>query len=127
MPQLFYSILCCQPAYLCYSMLGPQRGLFNTHHAYTQPHSGAYYGMRILCYIVCSICLNNRMQVVVTLESDDPIMEDIFSYCQLHDIPMSPGRYIVLDGRYWIWRIEAEPSKHLFWLLLKYPEYLVTI
>jgi hypothetical protein len=67
------------------------------------------------------------MQVVVTLESDDPVMDDIFTYCQQHDIPMSPGRYIVLDGRYWIWRIESEPNKHLFWLLLKYPEYLVTI
>ena len=67
------------------------------------------------------------MRIIVTLESDDPVMEDIYTYCNNHSIGMYTGSYLILNGSYWVWRIEAEPSKHLFWLLLKYPEYLVAI
>ena len=71
--------------------------------------------------------MESLVRIVVTLESDDPVMEDIYAYCNQHSIGMYTGSYLVLDGAYWIWRIEAEPSKHLFWLMLKYPEYLVAI
>ena len=76
-------------------------------------------------YIV--LCLNTRMRIVVTLESDNPIIDEIYTYCLDHSIGMYPGRYLVVDGLYWIWRIEAEPSSPLTWLLFKYPEYLVSV
>lgn len=101
-------------------MLGPQRGLYYTHHAYTRPYSGAFYGIRILC-------VNTRMRIVVTLESDDPRIDEIYSYCNQHSITMFPGRYIVVDDTYWIWRIESDLTKDLLWLLLKYPKYLVSV
>ena len=83
--------------------------------------------MYIVCSIVCIQCKYLCMRIIVTLESDDPVMEDIYTYCCTHSIGMYTGSYLILDGAYWIWRIEAEPSKHLFWLMLKYPEYLTAI
>jgi hypothetical protein len=67
------------------------------------------------------------MRIVVTVESNDPIIEEIYAYCNQHSIGMYAGRYIVVDDHYWTWRIEAEPSNYLTWLLFKYPDYLVTV
>jgi hypothetical protein len=70
---------------------------------------------------------NYTMRLVVTLESDDPCMDEIYLYCQQHDIVMSCGRYIVVDDHYWIWRIDCEPSSAVTWLLLKYDQYLTSV
>lgn len=63
----------------------------------------------------------------VTIESDEPVVQSIWDYCALHNangIYMAHGRYLVVDGEYWVWRVEAEPSKYLDWLLLNWGEYL---
>ena len=67
------------------------------------------------------------MRIVVTVESDDPIMDEIYWYCCANDINMHIGRYIVVDDHYWIWRIDCEPSSAVTWLLLKYDQYLTCV
>jgi len=67
------------------------------------------------------------MRIIVTLASDDPVMDNINTYCLTHSQIMCTGSHLVLDGAYCILCIQAEPSKHLFWLMLQYPEYLVAI
>ena len=73
------------------------------------------------------MAVNNYMRIVVTVESDDPIMDEIFWYCLANDINMHIGRYIVVDNLYWIWRIDCEPSSAVTWLLLKYDQYLTCV
>ena len=63
----------------------------------------------------------------VTIESDEPVVQQIWDYCAVHNadgIYMAHGRYLVVDGAYWVWRVEAEPSKYLDWLLLRWGQYL---
>ena len=67
------------------------------------------------------------MRVVITVESDDPVLQEIYDYCLSHDIVCYPGRYIVVDDQYWIWQIIAEESSSLSWLLLKYADYLALV
>jgi hypothetical protein len=64
------------------------------------------------------------MQYVVTVSSADPVIDQIFTYCDQHDIVMYSGRFIVVDDQYWYWRIEADDSASLTWLLLKYTDYI---
>jgi len=64
------------------------------------------------------------MRICVTLDSHSPVIDRIYRYCQLNDIVMYPGAYIHVGDSYWTWRIEAEPSKHVTWLLLCYGDYL---
>jgi hypothetical protein len=63
----------------------------------------------------------------ITIESDTPVVQAMWDYCSLHNqhgIYMAHGRYLVVDGEYWVWRVEAEPSKYLDLLLLRWGEYL---
>ena len=64
------------------------------------------------------------MRICVTCPSNSESIDAIYRYCQKHHIPMYPSTYIHVAGSYWIWRIEAEPSSHLTWLLMNYGEYL---
>jgi hypothetical protein len=64
------------------------------------------------------------MRICVTIDSNSPVIDRIFLYCQLNDIAMFPGPYIYVGESYWTWRIEAEPSAELTWLLLCYSDYL---
>jgi hypothetical protein len=64
------------------------------------------------------------MQYVVTICATDPVIDQIFTYCCQHDIVMYSGRFIVVDDHYWYWRIEADDSASLTWLLLKYGCYI---
>jgi hypothetical protein len=70
---------------------------------------------------------NYTMRLVVTVESDNPIMDEIYGYCCHNDIDMHIGRYLVVDNQYWVWRIDCEPCASVTWLLLKYDEYLTCI
>ena len=65
------------------------------------------------------------MQLVVTVESDDPVIDEIFTYCQVKGIAMYPGRMIVIDHVYWYWRISVEQSAELSWILLRFGRYVV--
>lgn len=64
------------------------------------------------------------MRVCVTCASDSREIDVIYQYCQQHGLDMYTGAYIHADESYWIWRIIAEPSPALTWLLLKYPDQL---
>lgn len=64
------------------------------------------------------------MRICVTLDSNSPIIDKIYYYCQVNDIVMYPGPYIHVGDSYWTWRIETEPSKQVTWLLLCYGDYL---
>ena len=64
------------------------------------------------------------MRICVTVASDSPVIDQIYTYCQLNDIVMCPGAYIYVGDAYWTWRIESELTSHLTWLLLKYPDEL---
>lgn len=61
------------------------------------------------------------MRICVTLSSNSPVIDEIYTYCQQY----GPGSYIYVDEAYWTWRIESEPNPHLTWLLLQYPNHLV--
>lgn len=78
--------------------------------------------MAVLLYMC--ICVNTRMRICVTCPSDNPDIDQIFGFCQQQGIPMFPSSYIHVGDSYWIWRIEAEPSPDLTWLLLRYGQYL---
>jgi hypothetical protein len=65
------------------------------------------------------------MRICVTVASNDPVIDEIYTYCQLNSITMHPGAYVYVDGGYWYWRIESEPTSSLTWLLLRYGDYLV--
>ena len=65
------------------------------------------------------------MRICVTCPSNSAVIDQIYLYCQQHSIPMFPSSYIHVADSYWIWRIEAEPSSDLTWLLLRYSDYLV--
>ena len=67
------------------------------------------------------------MRYVLTIDSDDPIMDTIYLECQQRGLNMHIGRYIVVDNHYHVWRIDAEPSSQLTWLLLKYGSYLISV
>lgn len=64
------------------------------------------------------------MRIVVTVESDDPVLQEIYDYCAIRGIACYPGRYVVVDDQYWVWQIHAEPSQYVSWLLVKYSRYL---
>jgi hypothetical protein len=66
----------------------------------------------------------------ITIESDTPVVQAMWDYCCLHNIHgiyMAHGRFLVVDGQYWVWRVEAEPSKYLDMLLLRWGEYLAVM
>ncbi len=67
------------------------------------------------------------MRIVVTCESDDPVMDEIYWYCCANHIDMHIGRYILVDNHYWVWRIDSEPCPALTWLLCKYSDYLTCV
>lgn len=64
------------------------------------------------------------MRICVTCASDSVEIDRIYRYCQDNGLLMHTGAYIYADEAYWIWRIEAEPSPALTWLLLLYPDEL---
>jgi hypothetical protein len=64
------------------------------------------------------------MRICVTCYSDDPVIDEIYQYCQSHDLVMSCVRLYVVDNQFWSWRIDSESSPALTWLLLKYGSYL---
>ena len=64
------------------------------------------------------------MRICVTCASNSLAIDEIYLYCQLHDIVMCPGPYIYVGDSYWTWRIESDPCPALTWLLLKYPDQL---
>lgn len=64
------------------------------------------------------------MRICVTCASDSVEIDEIFRYCQLNGIAMSPGAYIYVGDAYWTWRIECEPSPAVTWLLLQYSDSL---
>lgn len=61
------------------------------------------------------------MRICVTCASDSQSIDEIYLYCQLNGIAMSPGPYIYVGNSYWTWRIDCEPCAELTWLLLRYP------
>lgn len=65
------------------------------------------------------------MRICVTVNSDNPVIDDIYHYCQVNGIVMYPSSYIYVGTGYWCWRILSEPRKELTWLLLRYGEHLV--
>ena len=65
------------------------------------------------------------MRICVTVNSNNPVIDEIYLYCQINSIVMCPGAYIHVGDSYWTWRIECEPSKQLTWLLLRYGDHLV--
>jgi len=65
------------------------------------------------------------MRICVTCDSESSVIDEIYFYCQTHDIVMYPGRYIVLDNHYYTWRIESDWTRSITWLLLNYGEHLV--
>lgn len=73
------------------------------------------------------MAVNMYMRLVVTCASDDPVIDEIYHYCQSHQLTMSCGRYIVVDDHYWIWRIDCEPSSAVTWLLIKWEPYLFSL
>ena len=64
------------------------------------------------------------MRVCVTCASNSREIDEIYLYCQINGIVMSPGPYIYVGDSYWTWRIESEATAALTWLLLKYPDQL---
>ena len=64
------------------------------------------------------------MRICVTCASNSSEIDRIWSYCQRNGILMHTGSYVYADESYWIWRIDAEPSPALTWLLLRYPDQL---
>ena len=65
------------------------------------------------------------MRICVTVASDSPVIDQIYSYCQQWDIVMCPGAYIHVDDSYWCCSIESDSTSRLTWLLLKYPDHLI--
>jgi hypothetical protein len=65
------------------------------------------------------------MRICVTVASNSPVIDQIYLYCQLNGITMSPGPYVYVGESYWTWRIESELTSRITWLLLKYPDHLV--
>jgi hypothetical protein len=64
------------------------------------------------------------MRICVTVNSDNPVIDEIYYYCQTNGIDMFPSSYIHVGDSYWLWRIEAEPSRQLTWLMLHWSEHL---
>ena len=64
------------------------------------------------------------MRICVTVASNSPEIKAIYQYCLANGLVMQSGAYIHADESYWVWRILAEPSSHLTWLLLQYPDHL---
>ena len=64
------------------------------------------------------------MRICVTIPSDNPVIDEIYTYCQLNGIAMSPGPYIYVGDSYWTWRIECEPSAAVTWLLIRWADTL---
>lgn len=64
------------------------------------------------------------MRICVTCASNSSEIDSIYRYCCDNGLLMHTGAYIHADESYWIWRIIAEPSPALTWLLLKYPDEL---
>jgi len=64
------------------------------------------------------------MRICVTVASNSSEIDEIYRYCQLNGIVMSPGAYIYVGDSYWTWRIESEACSAITWLLLKYPDQL---
>lgn len=64
------------------------------------------------------------MRVCVTCASNSSEIDKIYQYCLANGLVMQTGAYIHCDESYWIWRIIAEPSPALTWLLLQYPDEL---
>jgi hypothetical protein len=69
--------------------------------------------------------VNIHMRLCVTLPSDSPVIDSIFTYCQLHDIAMFPAHYIAVDSGFYAWRIESEPCVALTWLLARWSNHLI--
>jgi hypothetical protein len=100
------------------------------------PRSGAYTVYTLVCvyrenraagpYSVYAVYTVNTitMRICVTCASNSPVIDEIYTYCQLNGIVMCPGPYIYVDDSYWTWRIESELNSRLTWLLLKYPQEL---
>ena len=65
------------------------------------------------------------MRICVTVASDNPVIDEIYSYCQVNRITMCPGPYVYVGDSYWTWRIECEPCRAITWLLLRYSDHLV--
>lgn len=68
------------------------------------------------------------MRILVTLDSNDPTIDEIMWYCWRHEkqgISFCSGHTIIHDNTYVTWRIYAEPSKYVDLLLLRYSEHLV--
>jgi len=65
------------------------------------------------------------MRIAITIESDNPIMQDIWDYCHRYGIDIYLGRYIIVNDHYYIWRIDAKPSKYLDYLLIRWNQHLV--
>jgi len=65
------------------------------------------------------------MRICVTIPSDNPVIDEIYTYCQLNGIAMSPGPYIYVADGYYAWRINCEPSSDVTWLLIRWADYLV--
>lgn len=65
------------------------------------------------------------MRICVTCASDSAVIDEIYFYCQINQIDMYPGAYIVLDDHYYTWSIHCEPSRHVTWLLLRWADHLV--
>jgi hypothetical protein len=65
------------------------------------------------------------MRILVTLESTDPTIDEIMWYCDRHKITFCMGDLVCSSNSYILWRIYAEPSKYVDYLLLKYSNHLV--
>lgn len=64
------------------------------------------------------------MRICVTCANNSSEIDEIYRYCQLNGIVMSPGPYIYVGDNYWCWRIETEACSAITWLLLRYPDQL---
>ena len=102
----------------------------------TRLYSGAYatictrcvylylYKSLVTVEIMAVLLIYTSMRICVTCPSNSESIDAIYFYCQKNGIAMYPSSYIHIGDSYWVWRIEAEPSSHLTWLLLNYGEYL---
>ena len=70
------------------------------------------------------------MRIVVTLSSDNDIIDHIMWYCwqhEKHGSYFSSGRYIDVGDHYYTCKIDCEPNKYVDLLLLRWSRYLVVV
>ena len=79
---------------------------------YTELQRGLY--ILVFCYI-------QYMRIYISSDTSITVLEDLWSYCQQHDIPMYHGRILAELG-YFGWCVECDLDARISFFLLKYSD-----